>query len=53
MVSTESARGTSPGTLEAAEMSRRNPCLTTEYTQGSGRAELEEEWDGSKQATGR
>ena len=34
MIRTESVQGTSPGTLEVAEMSRKNPCLTTEYTPG-------------------
>ena len=34
MTRTESERGTSPGTLEAAEISRKDACLTTEYPPG-------------------
>ena len=34
MTRTESERGTSPGTLEAAEISWKDPCLTIEYTPG-------------------
>lgn len=38
MIRTESVQGTSPGTLEVAEMSRKNPCLTRGHSRGPGGA---------------